>query len=461
MNNELEFLVKEGEGYNLEFKESFSNNITKDICAFANANGGRVLLGVADDGNIVGVSHSNRLRSQIQDLARNMDPSFSVSVQMMDDVLVVNVSEGKKKPYSVNGRFYLRKGSTSQQLNREEIRGFFVDEGLVKFDEQANKKFVLKHDFNEEAFDRFLDKSGVTKILPKKSILGNLQLLQNGFLRNAGVLFFCKDVSSFFLNATIKCVLFRGKNKYKILDMKEFTDDVYSNYQNAIMYLQQRLRTEYIIKGGPREEVLELPDDALREAVLNAIAHRDYFSTASIQVEIYEDRVEIVNPGGLIGNLTVEDLYKKSIPRNPLLFGLMHRMEIVERVGSGLLRMKEATEKYELPGPDIVADKHFFTITFVRPDLQKKTIQERMEGAEKGIKTREKVGRKLGEKLGENEEKILEIILKDKFVTISELSKSLNISTTAVEKNISKLKRNRLLKRVGPAKGGHWEVIEG
>lgn len=450
MNSELEFLINQDEGYNLEFKESVSSSLAREICAFANANGGKIVVGVSNDKKIKGVSNVNTAKSKIQDYARNMDPSFSVTTHMLDNVLVVNVPEGKKKPYSVGGKFYLRKGPNSQQLNREEIRVLFREEGFLRFDETPNKKFVLEDDFNVVAFNRFLDQSGITKVLPKINILENLRLIEEGGLRNAGVLFFCKDVTSFFLNATIKCVLFRGKDKYKILDMKEFTEDLYSNYDNTILYLQQRLRTEYIIKGGPREEILELPEDALREAVLNAVAHRDYYSPASIQVEIYEDRVEIVNPGGLIGNLTVEDLYKKSIPRNPLLFGLMHRMEIVERVGSGLLRINEAMEKYELPNPHIDATKHFFMISFVRPDLQKKTIQERLEGVESW----EKVGRKLGE----NEEKILEIILEDKFVTISKLSKSLDISTTAVEKNISKLKKKRLLKRVGPAKGGHWEI---
>jgi len=128
-------------------------------------------------------------------------------------------------------------------------------------------------------------------------------------------------------------------------------------------------------------------------------------------------------------------------------------MELVEKVGSGLLRINKAMESYKLPAPSIEADKIFFKITFVRPDLQKMTIQERL-GLEE-IKSWEKVGRKLGE----NEEKILKIILRDKFVTISELSNSLGISTTAVEKNLSKLKKKGLLRRVGPAKGGYWEVI--
>jgi len=453
MDRELKFLIEQDEGYNLEFKESVSSSIAKEICAFANANGGKILVGVSNDKKIKGVSDVNTAKSKIQDYARNMDPSFSVAMYMLDNVLVVDVPEGNKKPYSVNGRFYLRKGANSQQLNRDEIRGLFREEGFIRFDETINRKFDFDQDFDREKFKTFLDKAHISKVLDQRKILENLLLVENDRMKNAGVLLFCHRVTRFFPGATIKCVLFRGRDKYKILSMKEFDADLYSNYQKAIMFLQSNLRTEYIIRGGPREEILELPEDALREAVLNAIAHRDYYSTASIQVEIYEDRVEILNPGGLIGNLTVKDLYSRSIPRNPLLFGLMQRMELVEKVGSGLLRINKAMESYKLPAPSIEADKNFFKITFVRPDLQKMTIQERL-GLEE-IEGWEKVGRKLGE----NEEKILKIILRDKFVTISELSNSLGISTTAVEKNLSKLKKKGLLRRVGPAKGGYWEVI--
>jgi ATP-dependent DNA helicase RecG len=161
-----------------------------------------------------------------------------------------------------------------------------------------------------------------------------------------------------------------GKTKYRILDKKEYKTDLYSNYHNTIGYLLSHLNTEYIIKSGPREEKLELPEDALREAVLNAIAHRDYRSSANIQVYIFSDRVEVVNPGGLVGGLKKEDLGKRSMPRNPLLFSMMERMDLVEKVGTGILRMKDAMKEYGLNEPIIEADENWFSITFER-DVQK------------------------------------------------------------------------------------------
>lgn len=456
MKKELEFLINQGEGYNLEFKESSTDNLAKDICAFANATGGKILIGVTDNGTIRGIKTTNKLRSQLHDLTRNMDPPLSISLRPVDNILIITVPEGTKKPYSVNGRFYLREGSNSNQLKRDEIRAFFVDEGIIKFDEQPNKKFNFTKHFDDEKFHTFLEKAQITPIISKENILENLQLLDKEYLKNAGVLFFCKTITPFIISATIKCVLFRGKTKYKILSRKEFDEDIYTNYQQAMTFLEANLRTEYIITGaGPREEKLEFPEDALREAVLNAIAHRDYTSTASIHVEIYEDRVEIHNPGGLIGNLTVKDLYTRSIPRNPLLFGLMQRMELVEKVGSGLLRINKAMKSYHLPPPKIDADKNFFKITFLRPDLQRETIEERTKKIES---FGEKMGRKWGEKLGQNEEKILQIISQNKYVTIAQIASSLKIATTTVENNLEKLKNKGLLRRIGPDKGGYWEV---
>jgi ATP-dependent DNA helicase RecG len=298
--NELKFLITQGEGYNLEFKEQFSNRIALDICAFANANGGRIISGVKDDGTIAGIKITNQLKSQIYDLARNLDPSININLYELINTLIINVPEGKKKPYSTKGKFYIRYGANSQQLKREDIRQFFQEEGLVLFDEQPNLDFDMKSDFNESNFKTFLEKTGISPVQKNNVISENLRLLKDGYLKNAGVLLFCKKVTDFFLHATLTCVLYRGETKYKILDRKEYDGDIYSNYENAIIYLQSKLNTEFIIKSGPREEKLELPEEALREAVLNAIAHRDYFvSGANILVEIYSDRIEITNPGGL------------------------------------------------------------------------------------------------------------------------------------------------------------------
>ena len=135
-------------------------------------------------------------------------------------------------------------------------------------------------------------------------------------------------------------------------------------------YLQAKLNTALIPHARGRDERLELPPDALREALVNAIAHRDYRSTANVQVYVFHDRIEIVSPGGLPAGMREEDLGVKSVPRNPLLFGMFYRMGMVERVGSGIKRIREMCRDYGVAEPEIEVSEHWVTTTFKRPSEQ-------------------------------------------------------------------------------------------
>lgn len=171
----------------------------------------------------------------------------------------------------------------------------------------------------------------------------------------------CSTSSLVVQGSSVNCCLFQGRTTTRILDQKVYDADFLSNYQAAVNYLLAHLNTAYEI-GFERKERLELPEGALREALLNAMGHRDYRKPGDLQVHIFQDRVEFVNPGGLVGGLTLETLGTRSIPRNPLLFGMMHRMNLVEKVGSGLLRIRQMCEAYPCPPPGIEADSDWYRI---------------------------------------------------------------------------------------------------
>lgn len=213
---ELDFLIQEGEGYNLEFKENYNANLAREICAMANAMGGKILVGVTDGGKIKPTKFSNKIRSEIQDLVRNFDPSFAIEISEFKGVVIINIGEGNKKPYSTGGKFYMRQGANSQQLSRDEIRDFFINEGLIRFDETVNKNFDIKKDFDLKIFNNFLEMTRISKMLSINNLLENLSLIKDGKIKNAGVLIFSKEITKFFLQATINCVFFRGKERYTI-----------------------------------------------------------------------------------------------------------------------------------------------------------------------------------------------------------------------------------------------------
>jgi len=171
---EFEFLRQQGEGLRLEFKESFdTKTIAKELVAFANTEGGRILIGVTDDGNVKGIQVSNRLRAELEDVARKCDPPVYISVDQFENILIVNVDEGLHKPYRCSQGFFIRQSALSQKLTTDEIRDFFNKEGKILFDEAINRDFTFQKGFNKEKFEWFLKKANLSRFIPDEDILKN------------------------------------------------------------------------------------------------------------------------------------------------------------------------------------------------------------------------------------------------------------------------------------------------
>jgi len=337
--SELLDIIKTGEGYTIEFKESINSSIGKGICAFANSSGGKIIIGVEDKtSKVIGYRLTNSDRSKVQDIARNMNPPFNVQIEQIKNLVIIYVPEGKNKPYTVNGHFYLRYGANSQQLNRDEIRELFQKENLISFERQANLNFKEK-DFSNEAFNNFRKNSNLDRVLPKRHILNNLNLLTSNKLNNAGILFFSKNVKYYYPTAIVSCFLYSDKEQTEIIDSKEFTEDFMSNLNNAYKYLLSKLNTAIIIKDELKHKTrLELPREALREAIINAMIHKDYNINSPVQINISPDKVEITNPGRLL--FPKEELGERSVLRNPILVDLIYRSGLVEKAGSGIKRIQ-------------------------------------------------------------------------------------------------------------------------
>jgi ATP-dependent DNA helicase RecG len=190
-------------------------------------------------------------------------------------------------------------------------------------------------------------------------------------INNAGLMLFGKKRDLYIRQVYVTCVLYKGSDKIKIIDRKDFRDGLFQDYKNTFKFLQQHLRLEYVIEGGgPRKEIPEIPYEALKEALLNAIIHRDYFEIgARVMVEIFDDRVEISNPGELL--FEKEKIGKKtvSVARNPILFDIFNRMQLIEKVGTGLKRIL-AFAKTSNINVEFDIDS-FFTIVFFRPGYPK------------------------------------------------------------------------------------------
>lgn len=362
----LSSLIALGEGFTTEFKQSMPSDLGREICAFANATGGVILIGVDDRGTVVGVRDHNRLKSQVQSTARSVDPPVAVVVESEGDVLCVTVPEQHSKPYSFSGRFFIREGATCQQLSRDEIREFFFREGLILLDETPCNAFDPSVEITPARWAEFVERAGIDPGLNPMTVLENLHLHRDSGMTHAGAWLLADDITRFTLQAGVTCAVFRGSTKTHILDRKEFKGNLYAIYQDVMAYFQAKLNSALIPNAQGRDERLELPESALREAVVNAIAHRDYRRTASVQIYIFQDRVEIVTPGGLPAGMREEDLGSKSVPRNPLLFGLLYRMRLVEQIGSGIRRIHDACLEHGVAAPVVQVSPDWVTVTFPR-----------------------------------------------------------------------------------------------
>ncbi len=400
---EFRLALAAGEGQYVEFKEQVSDGLAREMVAFANAGGGSIYVGVADNRQIKGLKITNRLLSQVQDIARKCEPPINVTLVPFKyrgvDLLRILVDEGGEKPYGCSAGYFLRTGPSSQKMNRGELVRFLRGVGEVRFDEMPCEGFRYPADFSAAAFRSFLGAANITsKGLAREDLLINLGLAERRgrslILNNAGSLFFARQPRRFHLQSRITCLLFQGTQKTHILDRRDFDGRLPENVDEAMKFLRQHLPVRYEITSLHRREIPALPEAALREAVLNAVIHRDYFERGGVvMVELYQDRLQIINPGGLPPGLRLEDLGRFSLPRNPLLADLFLRLGYVERAGSGIARIRAAIAEAGLPKPEFESN-FFFTVRFplLSDSPQNDAAKEVKSGAKSGTKSGAKSG---------------------------------------------------------------------
>ena len=382
MEYDWDVILSEGESYTVEFKENPDKELPAEVCAFANASGGKVYIGVHDKGYVVGTDTSNAARSRIQDTINKIEPRLNVGIDVIDDIIVLTVPEGTHKPYSCPTGFYLRSGPNSQKLNRDSIIEFFQSEGRVRYDEIVRDDLPIDEQFNASAYKRYIKAANISEVIDRDAILKNLNCagISGGRLcfTNACALFFrVNNEDVLFRHAGLVCALYKGIDKAAILDAKELNGDICSNVEDAMVFLKKHLRVSYKIESLKRENILELPEDALREAVINAACHRDYFEKGSrVMVEIFDDRVAVVSPGGVCKGITRENFGTVTITRNPTIASMFFRIDYIEQMGTGIGRMRDATRKANVAEPIFEFDG-FFKVTFKRNTTQSTAASDR------------------------------------------------------------------------------------
>jgi len=382
------------ETQNIEYKSVWKDEYLKWICGFANAQGGTLFIGKDDNGNVVGVNNAKKL---LVDLPNKITTILGIvaAVNLQDtpegDYIEISV-EPQPNPVNYKGEYHFRSGSTKQELKGTALDKFLLQKQGKHWD-GVSLPNVSVADLKPETFDFFRKKGIKSKRLDEivltdtnEVLLNNLKLTDRGYLKRAAILLFHPDPEKFVSGAFIKIGFFRTDSDLLFQDV--INGNLFEQVEKTMDFLLTKYTKALIsYEGLTRVETHEYPKDALREALLNAIAHKDYTGPYPIQISVYSDKIMIWNYGKLPENWTIEDLLDKhsSQPRNPDVATAFFRSGYVESWGRGMDKMKNLCQEAKIPAPQFSCKGNDFWTVF-RKDIYNKEDLSKLGLNERQIK---------------------------------------------------------------------------
>jgi ATP-dependent DNA helicase RecG len=436
------------ETHNLEWKQSWKDEYMHTICGFANSSGGVLEIGRQDNGEVVGVTNPKKLSEDLPNKIRSaMGIVPEIELNNENEKIFISITVQQYSfPVSCNGKYYLRSGSTTQELNGIQLDEFML-RTLGKTWDGVPVPYVKFDDLKSDAFKAFrkmaIGSNRMTEVdlrISDEMLLDNLKLTEPNYLKRAALMLFHQDPERWAVGATVKIGYFL--NAVDLSYQDEVREPLITMADTVVELVYLKYFKGIISYDGIyRVETYPVPRAAFREAVLNAIVHKDYSTGNPIHIHIYPDKVLIYNDGRLPENWTVENLFEPhtSKPHNPLIANAFFRSGQIEAWGRGIERIIEACKEWNMPEPFFKVGSHEVMI---------------------GFNTEVQFGEKFGEKFGESQsqEKILTIMKNNPKVSAKAIANEIGLTARGVEKCISNLKALGLIERVGASKGGYWKV---
>jgi ATP-dependent DNA helicase RecG len=449
------------ENQNIEFKQSWRDEYIRWICGFANAEGGKLYIGIDDSGKITGIKNSKKLLTHIPNKTKDiLGIIVDVSMKRGEGKEYLEISiESYPYPVSYKGEYHYRTGSTKQLLKGAALDRFLLGKQGRCWDGVPLPK-VSASDLDKDAFELFINKALKSnridgKSLPKKydSLLDKLILTENNFLKRAAILLFHKEPQRFITGCYIKIAYFQSESEIIYQDVIEGNLLVQTEKTFDLLFTKY-LKALISYEGIQRIERFAYDPKAIREIVHNAIVHKDYSSGIPIQIGVFEDRLFVFNPGHLPQNWTVKSLTSlhRSIPFNPDIANVFFRAGLIESWGRGIEKVISSSRAYNDTVP-VFSFNNGLNVKFLARYPNEDKISGAIGGAIGGaisgaieVTTRQK--------------EIIEIIKADSKISYRTIAEKLNINSSAVIKHLNTLKEKGILKRVGGTRG-HWEVFNG
>ena len=376
--------MKFRESETIELKSSTAqlNRALESLCAFANTNLGTVYFGIDDSGHVVGQEVSDRtIRNITTDILSQIEPRIFPNIWVEEvqgkTILKIELKAAPEKPYFYKGKAYKRVGTSNVYLSRYEIEKYLYERDNPAYHYDKTIAADYNGDINRERLTWFLDKARQERNLPVEGFsseeltLEKLGLFTSGQLNFSGVLAFGTDIPLTLPHAYVKCASFEGMDKTgKILDHADIKEDVFRQIDQAEAFILRNIRKSAKVDSETmrRETRYEVPHRAIREAVANAVAHRDYRISSTIDVALFDDRIEIWSPGSLPDGMTLDLLRKDhaSVLRNAALAEMLYLAGYIEHWGTGIRNMQTWMQEYGLPEPEYREDALSFVTVLKR-----------------------------------------------------------------------------------------------
>lgn len=423
-------LYTDQENMSLEFKEIMTNSLMKTISAYANYHDGKIIIGVKDDGTIIGVEDTQATRLSLENAINdNITPRPDYEIREIQvghlKIIELEVRRGKNVPYLYKGQAYRRMDTATTQVDENELFNLMLRKRNLTYDAADSSHQELEF----KTLEQFLQENlGITQF--DKNILITLGLIKSGKFNIAAELLSDQNTHA---NASLDIVRF-GTTTSIILDRNRLDNlSVLTQYQRAVEMFQLYYKPFQIIEGFERVSRERIPDAAFREAVANAIVHRDYRIGGSIQIAMFSDRIDITSPGGLPNGLTIENYLNDlvSMPRNPILANVFYRLGIIELFGTGVLRIKDA---YAGTGEKPIFKIDESRIRIILPVLH---MPEKMS----------------------DEDRVLSYLARYQEISRSEVEKRIGLSRSQSYELLSKLVKTGKIKRVGSGPATKYQLV--
>jgi len=381
----LRELIAQGEGQTIEFKRSVGqlSRVVETVAAFANTDGGHLFIGVRRDGTIEGVQIGANTRERVVNkITTNTDPVLYPSVEVLKadekNVIVVSVRESTDKPHTAFGRPFKRVGPATVAMDRAEYERLLLQRRSVPFDQRTVDEASYE-DIDERKVLAYLERRlevdpGASPVSPPlrelvTATLRGAREIDGGLTPTmAGILFFGKEPQRFLPQAEIRLARFKGTTMIEFLDEARARGTILEMLDEAEKFARRNTRRAMKVIGFKGVVIHEYPFKAIREAVVNAVAHRDYLALGVIQVNIFDDRLEVQSPGEPLA--PIGELEGIHLPRNRVICERLHDVREMEEYGTGLVKMKNWMRDHGLAEPVFDLRAGFFRVTFHGPGDQ-------------------------------------------------------------------------------------------